>query len=88
MPTELTAYILHSSGLSGGKRKPTAYSLFGSSDSDSDTPNDVDPGLAQDRDSSESVTNRRDINGNQQNMCANVLWNYQYALLADETDGN
>ena len=49
---------------------------------------DVDPGLAQDRDSSESVTNRRHVNGNGQNNRANVLWNNQYAFLTDETDGN
>ena len=44
---------------------------------------DVDPGLAQDRDMSESVTNPRDVNGNGRNTHANVLWNNQYALLAD-----
>ena len=48
----------------------------------------MDPGLAKDWDLSESVMNRRDINGNGQNMRANVLWNNQYALLADETDRN
>ena len=49
---------------------------------------DVDPGLAQDRDSLETVTNGRDVNGNGQNTCTNVLWNNQYALLVDENDGN
>ena len=49
---------------------------------------DVDPGLAQDRDSLESVTNGRDVNGNGQNRRGNVLWNNQYALLADDSDGN
>ena len=30
---------------------------------------EVDPGLAQDQDLSESVTNGRDVNRNKQNMC-------------------
>ena len=49
---------------------------------------DVDPGLAQDPDLSEFVTNGRDVNGNGRNTCANILWNNQYALLADENDGH
>ena len=40
---------------------------------------DVDPGLAQDQDLSELVTNGCDVNGNGQNKRANVLWNNQYA---------
>ena len=35
---------------------------------------DMDPGLAQDQDSSETVTNGCDINGNGRNTSANVLW--------------
>ena len=48
---------------------------------------DMDPGLAQDRDSSETVTNCRDINGNGQITHANVVWNNQYSVLAEEADG-
>ena len=49
---------------------------------------DVDPGLARSRDTARSVTDTRDVNGNGRNTRANVLWNNQYASLADETDGN
>ena len=36
--------------------------------------NDVDPGLAQERDWSETVTNNRDINGNGRNTRAKNIW--------------
>ena len=49
---------------------------------------DAGPGLAQTRDSRETVTiGNRDTRGNAGNAGAvetNVLWNNQYAVLADE----
>ena len=63
MPTELTAYNLRSSGLSGGKRKPTTYSLFGSSDSDNDTPNNNNqPDDSESETGIELTTLARDVN--------------------------
>ena len=52
-----------------------------------DMADDMDPGLTQDRNLSEMVTNGHDVNGNGQIMCANVLWNNQYGVLAEEHDG-
>ena len=53
---------------------------------------DAGPGLTQSRDSIEtSVTMNRDTNPNAGDAGvtrANALWNNQYALLVDETDGN
>ena len=53
---------------------------------------DAGPGLAQTRDSPETVTgNGRDVSrdagvGNAGVMRANALWNNQHALLAEEDD--
>ena len=63
MPTELTAYNLRSSGLSDGKWKPTAYSLFCSSNSDSDTPNNNNqPDDSESETGIELTTLARDVN--------------------------
>ena len=51
---------------------------------------DAGPGLAQTRDSTETVAaNNRDVTrdaGNAGAMRANVLWNNQYAILAEDDD--
>ena len=48
---------------------------------------DMDPGLAQDQGWSKTVANGLDVNGNSRIMPANVLWNNQYAIFAEEEDG-